>query len=318
MNTLPAYCQHVMKLEAVIVSLNISRFSNQRRDDSITREVSALHSLAGNAGRWIKYRLDPHAFDGVTAACSQARAEHYRLTLAWENGRRLLPLKCRGKYTAAMDAIHSQFDQAVNAFVEAYPEAVENAKAMHAAKFQPDEYPAPGDGIRAQFSFAVEYSPMPQATHFNDVLSGAALEEMRESLEAGNKTRIAEATAELWERILAPVQRIATILSQDGECPTFRNSLVENVREMLDEVPEMNVTNCPRVALVASEIREMVKGMQPDVLRSYPTVRREVAARARKIIAAAHEQTGHDAFESSDFNLDGEVPSHLGKRRIML
>ncbi len=312
-----------MKLEAVLVALNISRFSNQRRDESITQEVKALHSLTGNAGRWIKFRLDPDAFDDIQHVCSQARQEHYHLTLAWEPGRRLLPLKGKTRYSEVMGRLRDRFNQAVNEFVDKYPAHVEWAREMHKAKFDASQYPAPGDGIRAEFAFSVDYAPVPAAAHFNDLLSGGALEEMRDSLKAANEARLNTATTELWERILAPVQRIAAILSQDavqgGKCPTFRDSLFTNVREVLEEAQSLNVTNCPRVSEAIAEIAELVKHRDTEHginhVRENYGVRRSIAEQAKFIASIFGPGNRAVATESEEF--DVSVTTYTSRRKII-
>lgn len=312
-----------MKLEAVLVALNISRFSNQRRDESITQEVKALHSLTGNAGRWIKFRLDPDAFDEIQHVCSQARQAHYRLTLAWEPGRRLLPLKGKTRYSEEMARIRDRFNQAVNEFVEKYPAHVEWAREMHKAKFDASQYPAPGDGIRAEFNFAVDYAPVPAAAHFNDLLSGGALEEMREGLKAANEARLNTATTELWERILSPVQRIASILSQDavrgGKCPTFRDSLFENVREVIDEAESLNVTNCPRVGQALSEIKLLIQHRDTEAgiqhVRDNYGVRRYLAEEANRIATAFG--VGTRVVDTEAHPLDETPTTYTSRRKII-
>lgn len=105
---------------AVLVRLQIHKFSNSRQDPRITDGVKALHKLSGKAGRWIKYKLPDEALEGVRKAASAARAKHYELTLHWEEGYGLLPIAARSQYETAMAEAKDEFDNAVNAFIESY------------------------------------------------------------------------------------------------------------------------------------------------------------------------------------------------------
>lgn len=266
---------------ALLVSLNVSQYVNARNDDGITKEVMVAHQLMGKSGRWVKLKLNPDALEGVRKAEGRARADHYRLTLPWEDGKRLLPLALMAKYQAEMSARAVEFKAAVDAFVADYPARVEESKLMHGKKWNQDDYPKP-EVVGALFSFRTEFAAVPAENHLAEIVTGDALEQMKAGLVSANESRIAGAEASLWERLLTPVRDLASKLSDPDQ--TFRDSLVGNVREILDLAPSFNLTGKPVLDTAVAEIRTKLATLDPETLRTNMPARSAAVRAAASII----------------------------------
>lgn len=265
----------------MIASLKVSSFTNARNDDGITKEVMVAHQMQGKAGRWVKLKLNPDALEGVRTIASRARKAHYNLTLPWEDGRRLLPLTLRQKYQEQMDTLRVEFAAAVETFVAEYPKRVEESRAMHGKKWNPDDYPAASE-IPGHFSFGTEFSAVPRANHLEQVVAGDALARMQADLEAANAQRLQAAEADVWERILAPVRDLATRLADPDA--VFRDSLVGNVRDILTIAPDFNLTGKPALTAAVDEIKGKLASLNPDLLRNNMQVRGAAVKAAAGII----------------------------------
>jgi hypothetical protein len=265
-------------LNAVIVSLSISIFSNSRQDRPITEDVKARKKLGAGSGKWIKYKLPDQSLSPLRKYCGEVRALHYAYTSPWEEGQRLLSGKASQKYQAHMAGFKTKFNALVDEFVSAYPGWIKEAKKMHGATFEPSDYPSAAL-VKGQFHFGVEIFPLPKPEHFNvemKELYGAALVAITEK-------KIGEAVTDTWTRLMQPVFAMSEKLSSPDAI--FRDTLVENVKEMIALVPSLNLTDDPKLKEAATLIEKQLGSLDPNDLRENKVSRKSVAEKAASIVA---------------------------------
>lgn len=296
-------------IPAVLTSYSASVLSNARQDQTITKGVRELHKLTGKSGKWIKYKLPEEALEQVRKAATRGRTNHYTLTLPWEDGQRLLPLASRAAYEAQMEKDKAFFWACVDDFIANYGEWVTIAKDMHNGTFAPGDYvgleaypsvkPASmsaedwtaevagmtlRDGyqtrLREEFSVSTTPAPLPAASHFNATMRGL----YGEALEQANTARIDAAVKAVWDRLLEPVAHMVERLASPEK--VYRDSLVDNVREILLLLPSLNITGDQKLAAAAEEIRTKLAGINADTLRQSTVLRAQAAGAAKSIIAS--------------------------------
>lgn len=269
-------------IPATLVRLSISMFNNSREDTSITADVKALHKLTGKAGKWVKYKLPEESLEPIRTIANEVRTWNYRVTLPWEDGSRLLPLAAGARHAEQFMDYLDDFNTAVSEFIVAWPEWVEMAKGMHNGTFNEADYPSAAV-VRGLFALRMEHSPVPQKSHFVGVLAGAELATRQLELEAANNRKIQEAIRDTWLRLLAPIQKLAeTLGSKDA---IFRDSLVDNVKDITALVPTLNLTNDAQMKAVAAQITKSFATLNPDTLRENKVMRKATADAAKAIVA---------------------------------
>ena len=65
----------------------------------------------------------------------------------------------------------------------------------------------------------------------------------------------------------------------------FRDSLVDNITDLLDVVPVLNVIGDPVITTFADEIRQKLTANSPEVLRDDAKIRKAVLVQAEDILA---------------------------------
>lgn len=269
-------------INAVLVRLSISMFNNTRQDEKITDEVKLAKSLGKGAGRWVRYKLPIEALSLIQQFAGAVRTEHYQLTLPWEEGYRLLTVAGQPRYKTATDESRIEFSKIVDEFGAQYPQWIEQAQIMHSPTFNPDDYPA-WDKARQCFGLSVEYSPVPTASGFVSSLVKGEVDTMRADLEARNTQRVQAAVADTWQRVIAPVQAMAEKLASPDA--VFRDSLVDNIRDMVALIPALNLTGDAALRDAANVIQQQFARLNPDTLRENKVQRREVAQQAAALVA---------------------------------
>jgi len=112
---------------AMLCSLSISMWSAQKHDPDASQEIAQRHGAQADAGRYHKVLLPKEALAEVQKIVSDARQEHYFITLPWDdNGYRVLPsAACMDQENAG--AVES-FAPAVDALAREFGNLAEQAR----------------------------------------------------------------------------------------------------------------------------------------------------------------------------------------------
>lgn len=271
-----------MLTRAMLVNLSISQYNPVRSDRKTTREVLTERHAGTAAGKWIKNLIDPDALRGITNAASDARRNHYELTLPWmDGGWRILPTEIYFRYQEAIAESKAKFDGLVDEFVEAWPKHVEDARTALNGMFDERQYPTQ-DSIRSAFAMRIDFAPMPCSSDFRITMADGELDKIRRATDDRIAQAREDAMRDLWNRLADPLRAVAEKLSTDDA--VFRDSLIGNMKQIVDIVPAMNLGGNGEIAAFAAEINERIAIADPDRLRKRKEVRRDTAEAATEIL----------------------------------
>lgn len=283
-----------MKLRdnALLAKLTIKVLTGECQDRAATREVLENHGAADDAGKFRKCLFAPDALRTVKQVAGEARNRHYALTLPWnDEGYRILPSNGFMRYRDELVAYKRRFEAAVEEFLAHYEGHVQDARNRLGSLFRASDYPARHE-VERRFEFSVSYVPVPDADDFRVHLSDADRAVMREQLESQAKDAVARSVRHVAERIRAAVGHMAERLrayqpgTNDGERTkgVFRDTLVENIRELVDILPSLNLTNDAAIADIISSMKEQLTQYSAEQLRKDESARNQVAASAEDIL----------------------------------
>jgi hypothetical protein len=267
--------------KAVLVKLSLSLPGNSRKDVNLTDEVKLRHSLGQKAGRWLKQLYPDEAFDPLAEITNEVRTWHYKRTLAYDEGVRLLPTAIHMDYTAKMREFRRSFEGRRDTFLARMDEWIAWARKEHNGTFNPDDYPGE-EKVRDKFAFVVAYDPIPASDHFTQTISDMLGSEAA-AIDNRVQLAVAEAHRELWGRLIAPVQAMVERLSKEDA--KFRDSLVSNIEEIVALVPSLNMSGDPKLEAFRNEIGAILTFWKPQELRDSAVARKKVADKAADILA---------------------------------
>lgn len=266
--------------KAVLCKVSISMFNPKRTDSKITNEVLHEKNAKRNAGIWMKNIIDPKALDPITRLASKSRQVHYKFTLPWGNDAwRILSNKIFLDYQKELTDCKKEFKDQVNIFIANWDTFVEQAKVSLNTMFNPLEYPALNT-LRNSFDFAIDFCPLPDDGDFRVELAQNDIDEMKENLNERMKKAQEDATRDLWIRLQQPIACIVEKLS-DSEA-IFRDSLIENVKEIITLIPKINIEDNPLLNSFANECNVLIK--DPQLLRDDKQEREKTALKAQELL----------------------------------
>lgn len=267
---------------ALLVKQSISNWGGHKYDRKVSKEVNDAHNATDEAGRYNKRLVTKEALKDVRKLAGQARLLHYEMTLPWEDGgHRLLPADLYFDYIKEQKKIKDEFMKAAGEFTSNYTGYIQDAKKYLGDLFSESDYP-PADSIEYKFAFETSFMPFPVKEDFRVALGENEVERIQSDMEDHINGLLASATLDVWERAYKVVENMYSRL-QDTDA-LFRNSLVSNIRELVDMLPALNVINDPKLNKLQREMKKKLCQFEPDQLRNNETARKDTAQHAKDIL----------------------------------
>ncbi len=232
---------HALQEKAMLVNLSISSWTASKKDKAASKAVKAAAGAQDRAGWYNKRLIDPRALESLGKIEGRARDYHYKLTLPWgDNGDRILPAAAYMQYVDGFRGYRAEYDAAVVSFVAAYPGLVQAARQMLGTMYDPADYPEVTK-IRHRFDIRLVFTPVPDAKDFRVEVGDEAVAEIKKSISESVDNRMRGATKECWLRLDEVVGKMYRTLSDPDT--VFRDTLVENIRVLVELLPKLNITN---------------------------------------------------------------------------
>lgn len=266
---------------AMLVDLTIGYWEGRKKDKRTTTEVVDENHAAKDAGAWWTRIVPPKELEGIGSAISQARTAHARMTLPWmDGGVRILPAAMFLAYTETMRKLKANFEKAVNSFVVKYPLLVHEGKARLGGLFDAKHYPT-AEELRARHYWTISFLPLPTAGDFRVDL-GSVTEEVRESIRRTERESMEGAMSDLWDRLFKSVKGIADRLGNPDA--QFRAQTIENLADLCELLPKMNVTADPKLEKMRAEVLRKLSGLDAQAVREDKGLRATAAKDAEDIL----------------------------------
>ncbi len=278
--------------DAMLVSLRIAAWSGRLYDRDASTHVAVHHDASTSAGRYNKRLLPKDAFAALTATMSRARTTHYEQTLPWDDkGARLLTVANYERYTGLMDGLCEKMVRERSRFIEDYEDNIERARLDLGRLFRIEDYPS-SSALRRKFAIVYRIAPVPDAEHFMARLADDDTERVRRSIERDVEERLHGAVGDLYRRLGEAVERVADRLREDdnGKPLVFRDSMIGNIRDLVDIVPRLNIFGDDKLARLCEQVKEKIASVEPDALRPSRTFDPAARRRVKRDADALMEQ----------------------------
>lgn len=282
---------------ACIVQLSISSWTARKtlRGEADNNMKRAVHAEK-DAGKFLKELIPAKMLAPIRAVEGNARKFHEDNTFAWAGTDRGLPVERFDIYRDGMAKIRQEHSVALDVFCNWYSDRLgvlrEQAQRL-GETFQETDYPSE-DEIRKRFSIRTIFAKFPDNINdFRvDIAKGAAAE-MRDLMAESHENAMSEIRKDLIGRIIGRdteakgLRKMALKLATykpKGKADTFRDSLIENVREIVGLVEQLNVHGDPEVAKLCKAARRDLLKNDAATLRENADIRNDTAKKAQALI----------------------------------
>lgn len=283
----------------MLCGLNVSMWTARKLDKDATQSVARDFAARPEAGIYTKRLVAGEALKRVASIVSEARAFYYEHTAPWlDDGLRILPATFFLKMSARQREDGAKFWAAVDDFAMEFPAHVEHARLTLGRLFRAGDYPAQS-AVRDLFKFEVFFAPLPTGADFRVHLSEteldavkARIEERTQSAVAGTVNHCRERAQEVVGRMVERLKAYRPAQGDEKAQGIFRDSLVENVRDVAAVIGALNLTGDPGIEALRARITRELCGYDAEALRKDDLARRVVAKSAEDILRAMEAYTG--------------------------
>lgn len=274
---------------SMLVELSIGSWTGRKLDKRASQAVTDQARAAKGVANVNKKLLgDCAELDAVTKFVANARNVHYSSTAPWsDTGLRIIPTARYFKYHEQMTGLQNEFARLVEKFVQAYDWEISQAQVKLGDLFNPDEYPT-ADSLRNKFRFNLNYIPLPTAGDFRVDMEQDALNVLKEHYETFYSNQLQTAMKDVWERTHDALSKMSERLdyTDTSTKKIFRDSLVENVLEVVNLLGDFNITGDSQMTAMKERLEDTMRGVTPDALREDSYLRAETKRQVDDIIKA--------------------------------
>ena len=279
--------------KAMLAAVHISVWTATKHDKEVSRQVADQHGAHESAGRYNKKLLQQAAkLDAIKTLAGQIRTHVYKVTLPWsDEGYRILPTSLYFQLAEEMKEWERQFYRAVDEFLTEYPSYIEQVRPALSGLFRPEDYPDPKK-IREKFELRLEILPIPSGEDFRVTLSEEQRVRISRDIDAQVRVSLQRGTQELWIRLRKLVDHMVARLQQpEGK---LYASVVDNIVELINVLPNLNLTGDPTLNVFVEEIRSRLCSASAKELKANDLLRASTAQEAAEIASrmAAHMEYG--------------------------
>ncbi|HMA78966.1 MAG TPA: DUF3150 domain-containing protein [Candidatus Paceibacterota bacterium] len=271
---------------ALLVELSIPTWSARKQDKKASEAVTQQHQAKRGSARVNKDLLhDAETLKAVQKFASESRAVHYSMTLPWSGSLAIIPTAQYFEYNNTMTGRQTEFYDLVQKFLDDYDWQLTQAQVSLGSLFVADEYPTV-EQVRHKFGFHLHYFPVPEAGDFRVDLGNEAQQQLKEHYNSFYKNQMQDSMKHLWRQLYDALARMSERLdySEGEKKKIFRDTLVENVVEVVDMLSSFNLTGDSQMEQMRLRLEEALRGVTADGLREDDYFRRETKRKVDEAI----------------------------------
>lgn len=265
----------------LVLNLRVGVWSGHQLDKSASQRLTSEASATDDAARVNKHLISKAALAEVTKAANALRTHFYTHTLPWkDNGDRVISRKPFLSFIEQHEKLMSDMHRAADNFAHViYPAERERARFRMGALYNPSDYPSP-DEVRRRFYASLDIDPVTEIGDFRVKLEAQAQQTLKTQVERAYQERVDRAMQSVWQRV---ADMVTTFAQRTAANQAIRVELVDNLREIVQILPDLNIVSDPQLESIRKLIESKLIDNDASVLRTDDAVRLQAAAEAAAI-----------------------------------
>jgi hypothetical protein len=280
-----------LREKCILVRLRVKEFPNKKNDPALTRKLANLVKADPNALESKKTLLDCPAIKDLAKIKGDTRNNIVnRLGSVWEVGERIMANALMDQLEYEYAIAKQAWDDAKDSLRDQAEAAIERAKRRLGDAFNPDDYPSVEE-IVGRFTMKLTYRRVPETEDFRiDNLSHDRNEKLRVDIQTDVDDCITDAMKSVEDRLVDTVSHLGEVCAKYGHDPKgkvigrFKDSTVEKVTELAKLLPHLNITDDPRIAKAATELKAKLSNITPDKIKNSLGERERIVADTKSIL----------------------------------
>lgn len=272
---------------ALLVKLTIRKFDGFKKDKTASGRIDEDFKTAGNVGSYNKRLFNKGVLDSVNGILNELYSEHARMTVPWAyDGIGLLPSSKFMEYTEMLREKKEKAEQAIDILCQQLPVHMANQMSRLGDLYRAEEYPT-AEELREKYEVSCKFFNVPQEGHYIVNMEAEYVDKLKQELRDSMISSQRKSLHALYKRVLKSTEHIHERLSNPKN--VFHDSLIENLEQLVQDLPELNIFADPLLVEATQELRDQVLIASADQLRSDFALRQTVADNALIVSAKLHK-----------------------------
>ena len=243
--------------KVLLVMFRSSQWGRNRFDRILSDETTNNHGMAVDAARVYRVLSLHPLVKAFAKHVSSARNEHYKLSLPWTDGVRIIRAARYRDYNEIAQGWVRHADDLYLKIYAAWPDIYAQAKADLAGAFDPRELPL-REQLRSKYQLQITYQRMGAVQNWAIGLSEEEQRQLKAQAVEAYKDSVKAATEDLWHRLYERVRMIASTLGDPNK--QIRRPLIAGLRNVLEMIPDLAITE------ITPELREQLTAAEKELL----------------------------------------------------
>ena len=276
--------------QAVLVAVNITKWSNAKTDHAITEEVTLSKGAQGNMIRVRKNLIRSAVVKALSRIAGQIRNNLLGdLCAPWGAGEYLLPVELIDQFDREWEKYEDHWNANLRELGNEYDNSVDQAQKILGDAFDPSDYPSKEE-ILAKYSLSKKIRNLPSGDDLRIALPQAKLDKMKADIEADVTSSIEGAMQKVHERVAETLAHLIEKLSEFGvdaktgkATGVFRDSTVTNLTDLASILPSLNLTGDPKLTEASNSLLTQLRDLDPEKIRNSESHRKEIVTKAKDV-----------------------------------
>lgn len=265
----------------MMIDVSVSKYEGRKGDKNAGHALDSEKNVKGKGHSVSKIACDAEEMSGYIEPYNKFKTWLKTNCLPIGDNRYLVQIDKYSDAVQKADEFKTAFWKGVSTFVNNFDEIVEKQKYRLNDAWDYNDYPR---DISKKFDCHILFTSVPDASSIRNFtgLPAEEVDKLVKENEDAVRSLLETAMKTPFKRIFEVVKHMAETLGD--ETARFKNSLVNNVQELIDLIPQLNITNSQELSDLAERLStELI--VQPDVLRYDLNKRKEVSEKAEKVMA---------------------------------
>ena len=274
---------------AILVSITIAGWSGRIKDKDATADVTSTNHAETGAASVTKALLPKTALAAIKTLDREIREYHYRVTLPWSNGAQMLAAKTISDYRERIEEYDRKRQGLINQLLATYESAKESARYSLGDLWKSEDYPSEEE-LRSKYSLTYSFDQITGGGDFRVQLDKELMDAIRTETDAAANEHIEQMLLDPYRRVKEVAEKMAERLRAHGEkepgnkkANAFRDSLIENARDLVAVLPALNLTNDPALEELRQTLQTLASA-EPKDLRDNDALRDQTATKAEELV----------------------------------
>lgn len=269
--------------KCMIIDVRISKWNGYKTDPKASRKLTDDANAEAGSAIVSKRVIPKEAFTEITTAYNALKAHRDKHTLPWsDKGPRIMTRNIYELFMSGYGELKREFDAAVDEFITVkYPPLRDKAAFRLGDLFNERDYPPPEE-LREKFRVDLDVDGITEPEDFRVALPEKELVQVKAAMEESLVRRLTAAMTDVWLQIARLLTHYIEKMSDPEEI--FRDSTVNNLVELMNILPGLNIASNPKLREIRQRIMTTIGSYAPDDLRKNANLRATAAKEAKIIL----------------------------------